>query len=97
MLGASRKPTSEAEHLTLDKVRTEDEGGALDAFFYVGGFPVPAIVDLAAARAIDLVPIDGPKADKLRGDYKFLARDESPRQMPLGHWPSQRFQSEPSG
>jgi len=68
-----------AEHLNLDAAAREMKQGTLDAFFYVGGYPVPAIVELANAGAeIDLPPLDGPKAEKLRGDYKFLARDEIP-------------------
>lgn len=68
-----------AEHLKLEAAAQRVKEGTLDAFFYVGGYPVPAIVDLAnAGTAIDLPPIDGPKAEKLRGDYKFLARDEIP-------------------
>jgi TRAP transporter TAXI family solute receptor len=53
--------------------------GALDAFFFVGGFPTAAITELATSGpGIDLVPIDGPNAEKIRGDYKFFARDEIP-------------------
>jgi TRAP transporter TAXI family solute receptor len=67
-----------AEHLKLEEATRRMKEGTLDAFFYVGGYPVPAIVDLANSTSIDLPPIDGPKAEKLRGDYKFLARDEIP-------------------
>jgi TRAP transporter TAXI family solute receptor len=53
--------------------------GSVDAFFFVGGYPTAAIADLAASGpGIELVPIDGPNAEKIRGEYKFFARDEIP-------------------
>jgi hypothetical protein len=67
-----------AEHLTVDAAAQRLKDGTLDAFFYVGGFPVPAIVELAKSTAIELAPIDGPRAEKLRGSYKFLSKDEIP-------------------
>jgi TRAP transporter TAXI family solute receptor len=42
------------------------QAGHLDAFFVVDGAPVPSIVELARAQPINLVPITGSGADKLR-------------------------------
>lgn len=67
-----------AEYLPLEAAVKRMQEGTLDAFFYVGGFPVPAITELAQSAAIELAPIDGPRAEKLRGSYKFLAKDEIP-------------------
>ena len=66
------------EYINLEQTIQKMKDGALDAFFHVGGYPTPAIAELAAGSEIDLVPIDGANAEKLRGDYKFLARDEIP-------------------
>ncbi|MBS7543995.1 TAXI family TRAP transporter solute-binding subunit [Ancylobacter oerskovii] len=52
--------------------------GALDAFFFVGGYPTGAISELASSSGIELVPIAGPEVDKLLADYKFFARDKVP-------------------
>jgi TRAP transporter TAXI family solute receptor len=68
-----------AEYVGLEAAAQRLKDGSLDGFFYVGGFPVPAIAALAnSGTEIDLVAIEGPKADKLRGDHKFMARDEIP-------------------
>ena len=45
--------------------------GSLDALFLVGGYPIPAIRDLAASVPIRLVPIEGEFVDKLRKDFSF--------------------------
>jgi hypothetical protein len=52
--------------------------GALDAFFFVGGYPTGAISELATSSGIALVPITGPEADKLLSEYKFFAKDTVP-------------------
>lgn len=52
--------------------------GALDAFFFVGGYPTGAISELASSAGITLVPITGPEVDKLLKDYQFFARDRVP-------------------
>ena len=51
---------------------------ALDAFFFVGGYPTGAISELATSSGIALVPITGPEADKLLAEYKFFAKDTVP-------------------
>jgi TRAP transporter TAXI family solute receptor len=52
--------------------------GALDAYFFVGGYPTGAISELATSSGIALVPITGPQADKLLSDYKFFAKETVP-------------------
>jgi TRAP transporter TAXI family solute receptor len=49
--------------------------GKLDAFFMVVGTPATAVAELADDSLIRLIPINGPKADKLRADYPFFAVD----------------------
>jgi TRAP transporter TAXI family solute receptor len=67
------------EYVKPNQAAEKMKDGALDAFFFVGGFPAAAITEIAASGpGIDLVPIDGPNADKIRGEYKFFARDEVP-------------------
>ena len=64
------KPNQAAEKL---------RDGSVDAFFFTGGYPAGAITELAsAAGGIELVPIAGPEADKLRETAKFFAADEIP-------------------
>ncbi len=52
--------------------------GELDAFFMVAGTPANAIVNLADDALITLVPLVGPKVDKLREAYPFFALDRIP-------------------
>lgn len=52
--------------------------GALDAYFFVGGYPTGAISELATSAGISLVPITGPEVDKLLSQYRFFARDTVP-------------------
>lgn len=46
--------------------------GEIDAFFVTDAGPVPAVADLARKLEIDLVPIEGPQAEKLRATYPFF-------------------------
>jgi TRAP transporter TAXI family solute receptor len=50
----------------------------LDAFFLVGGYPVPAVTELAAATPIRLVPIGEDGFDKLKKRYPFFTRTTVP-------------------
>lgn len=49
--------------------------GKLDGFFMVVGTPATAVAELANESLIRLIPITGPKADKLREDYPFFSVD----------------------
>jgi len=50
----------------------------LDAFFLFGGYPVPAISELANGTPIKLIPIAGDVADKLTQRNAFFSRDTIP-------------------
>ncbi len=52
--------------------------GKIDAFFVVAGFPTGAIVELASAAKIKLVPIDGDGAKTLTDKYGFFASSDIP-------------------
>jgi TRAP transporter TAXI family solute receptor len=68
-----------AEYLKPNQAGDKMKDGAMDAFFFVGGFPAGAISELASTGAgIELVPIDGPNAAKILSQYKFFAGDEIP-------------------
>ena len=67
------------EYLKPNQAGEKLRDGSVDAFFFTGGYPAGAISELAAAGGgIELVPIAGPQADKLRGELKFFAADEIP-------------------
>jgi TRAP transporter TAXI family solute receptor len=57
-----------------DKLRDN----ALDAYFFVGGYPTGAITELASSHGITLVPIDGEAADKLIKETGFFSKDKVP-------------------
>src|SRR5712691_11594364 len=61
----------------------ELKAGTLDAIFLVGGYPVPAIRDLAASLPIRLVPIEGEVVDALKKDFSFYYLSE----IPAGSYP----------
>ena len=52
----------------------ELKSGEIDAFFLVGGYPVPAIRDLASTIPIRLVPFEDALLDKLKKDFSFYHR-----------------------
>ncbi|SDE10752.1 hypothetical protein SAMN05421538_10454 [Paracoccus isoporae] len=52
--------------------------GELDAFFFVGGYPAPAISQLAGQADITLVPIAGEVAARLSGPNSFFVPDTLP-------------------
>ena len=67
-----------AENLKQAPSAEKLKDGGLDAFFVTGGYPVAAISELASTHGIDLLPIEGAVADKLKSDFKFFAADEIP-------------------
>ena len=67
-----------AEYLKVQQSADKLKDGQLDAFFSVSGWPQGAIAELAATTGVDLVPIDGPEAEKLVKQYSFFATDEIP-------------------
>ena len=67
-----------AEHLKPGPAGDRLRDGALDAFFFVGGYPTGAISELATSSGIALVPISGPEVETLLSQYQFFARDTVP-------------------
>jgi TRAP transporter TAXI family solute receptor len=68
----------QAEYVTADKAVQRMKDGALDAFFFFAGYPAPAITELAATVAIDLVPIVGAPVEALHAKYGFFTADTVP-------------------
>ena len=67
------------EYIKPNQAGDKLKDGSLDAFFFTGGAPAGAIAELASAGGgIELVPIDGPQADALRGSSAFFAPDVIP-------------------
>lgn len=52
--------------------------GKLDAFFIVAGYPTGAVVDLASAADVTIVPIDGDGAQSLFDKYGFFSASDIP-------------------
>lgn len=68
-----------AEYLKPNQAGDKIRDGGLDAYFFVGGYPTGAVSELASAGGgIDLVPVTGPEADKMRAQYGFFATDTIP-------------------
>jgi TRAP transporter TAXI family solute receptor len=61
----------------------ELKSGELDAFFLVGGYPIPAIRDLASTIPIRLVSFEDALLDRLKKDFPFYHRAV----MPAGLYP----------
>ena len=67
-----------AEALKPDAASDALRNGQIDAFFFVGGYPTGAIVELASAVKIKLVPIAGPGAEALISKYGFFSASDIP-------------------
>ena len=68
----------EPEYLKPGPAGDRLRDGALDAYFFVGGYPTGAVSELATSAGISLVPIAGPEVDKLLAEYTFFSRDKVP-------------------
>jgi hypothetical protein len=66
------------EHLKGNAATDALRNGKVDAIFVVAGYPTGALVELAAAIKIKLVPISGPGAKALTDKYGFFASSEIP-------------------
>ncbi len=66
------------EYLKPDQAADRMRDGAMDAFFFVGGYPAGAIAELSSQHDVVLVPITGPEVDALRENYTFFATDTFP-------------------
>ena len=67
-----------AEALKPDAAGDALRNGQIDAFFFVGGYPTGAIVELASAVDIELVPLDGEGAAQLTEEYAFFTSSDIP-------------------
>jgi TRAP transporter TAXI family solute receptor len=73
------------EYLKMGPAADRMKDGALDAFFTVGGWPTGAISELASTQGgIDLVPVDGPNAEKLLQQFQFFSADTIPAEAYRG-------------
>ncbi len=61
----------------VDRLRS----GQIDAFFFVGGYPVPSIARLAQDVPVRLLPIAGPEAEAIRKIHPFLHEVEIPARV----------------
>jgi TRAP transporter TAXI family solute receptor len=62
--------------------------GALDAFFIVGGYPIPSVVEAASDLGARLAPIDGEAAAALVETYPFFSADLIPGGVYAGVGPT---------
>ena len=68
----------DAQYLKPDQAAERMRDGAMDAFFFVGGFPAGAIAELASQDDIMLVPITGAEAEAIMAEYTFFAENTVP-------------------
>lgn len=66
-------------HLPATRAAQALREGELDAFFFVGGYPAPAISQLAGQADVKLVPIDTDVAEKLTEAGAFFLDGVIPR------------------
>jgi hypothetical protein len=66
------------EHLRPGVATTSLSEGTLDGFFVIGGIPVPAIRELAAATPIRLIPIDDEVLSRMKDEYGPYRRSVIP-------------------
>ena len=72
-----------AEYLRLSDAANGLVQGRIDAFFLVGGYPVPAITDVATAIPTRLLPITHDIAERLSHKFSFYGPDV----IPAGSYP----------
>jgi hypothetical protein len=66
------------EYLKQQQCAEKLKDGSLDAYFQTTGYPQGTIVELATTAGIEILPLAGAEAEKLRAQYKFFAEDEIP-------------------
>jgi uncharacterized protein len=66
------------EYLRLSEAAEALVHGRIDAFFLVGGYPVPAITDVTAAVPTRLVPVPHDIAERLSHKFPFYSADVIP-------------------
>jgi TRAP transporter TAXI family solute receptor len=75
----------EPSYLPAEEAAEAMASGALDAFFFAGGYPAQVITDLAERVPIRLVPVTGFEAAAILDRYEFFAPDL----IPAGTYPGQ--------
>ena len=68
----------EPEYLKPDQAADRMRDGAMDAFFFVGGYPAGAISELASQHDVKVIPITCDEAPKICEDFKFFGPDTIP-------------------
>jgi uncharacterized protein len=71
------------KYLRIAQAASALKAGEIDAFFFVAGTPVPAVVDAAAAIPIRLVPVPAEIAERVAQKHRYLVKDE----IPAGTYP----------
>jgi uncharacterized protein len=66
------------QQLSIEKACAQLRDGTIDAIFFVGDPPVPAVADLAQTTPLRLLPVAGDEASSLRSTYPFLNVDIIP-------------------
>ena len=66
------------EYLKPDQAADRMRDGAMDAFFFVGGYPAGAISELASQHEVKLIPITCDEAPKICEEFGFFAPDTVP-------------------
>jgi len=66
------------EYINQAQSAEKMKDGSVDAFIQTTGYPQGTLVELATTNGIELVPIDGPPAEKLLQQFKFFAADVIP-------------------
>jgi len=66
------------QYLRLSRAVEALQNNEIDAFFLVGGAPVPAITEVAALVPVRLVPVDGAALDRLMGHPPFFRAEAIP-------------------
>lgn len=72
-----------AEYFRLSEAADALVGDRIDAFFMVGGYPVPAITDIATTVPTRLIPIPHDVAERVTAKYPFFTIDA----IPAGAYP----------
>ncbi|TDH36275.1 TAXI family TRAP transporter solute-binding subunit [Pseudohoeflea suaedae] len=67
-----------AEFLKPDQAADRMRDGAMDAFFFVGGYPAGAIAELASQHEVKLIPISCDEAPSICEEFEFFASDTFP-------------------
>ncbi len=73
-----------AEYVKPDLAAPRLAAGQLDAFFFVGGWPVRTVADLASAGHVDILPVRGEAAADLLQRNPFLSQGTIPAGMYAG-------------